>query len=442
MARVSIILEAMADLVSGVDAAAQRIPELMEMLERDMRAVDVNVDTLRPWLWDGERTARLRERGRDLRDRYAMAQEVARMRSSFHPSGSVVYNDVVVAKDGGAAEFAAMVKQVKDSRLNGKVDVEVFWSFVRMLNDFGDNAVFVKTLTGAFTTDEMKQFVTSLDKVGREVVVDHESGLWPGFTDRPGEGLPSDMTLVPVDPGILATDPMDAGRNRQRGVGDCWLVATVNGLMESAQGDQFLQQNIRWDPVRQGYWVTLYEDGSGTEYLVTEVIDEGARADGKQGIVSLYEAAVYQAHGWSGLQGNMPWDGPSIIAGEDAHTYIGRLIQISDNTAETGGSTDGEVTLVATSPRLAGLFSDGYAHYPADVTDASGNPVKIKVPDNHVMEVVEILPDGRIGIRNPWGFWERADGSTSSVYGVVYMTPTEFDWIFLAMTSTKEVWPI
>ncbi len=68
--------------------------------------------------------------------------------------------------------------------------------------------------------------------------------------------------------------------------------------------------------------------------------------------------------------------------------------------------------------------------------------MKIKVPDNHVMEVVEILPDGRIGIRNPWGFWERADGSTSSVYGVVYMTPTEFDWIFLAMTSTKEVWPI
>ncbi len=262
-------------------------------------------------------------------------------------------------------------------------------------------------------------------------------GLWSGFTDAPGTGLPSTHQLIPVDTTILDTDRMDPAVNAQNNVGDCWLIATLNALMESPSGDQLLRDNVRWDPVAQGYWVTLYKPVNGLpeEFLVTEVIDGGATADGVQGIVSLYEAAVYQMSGWSGLEGKMPWDGPAIIQGKIAQNWTGLVLPISDNAAETGGSADGGVTLATTIPLMWG------DHFPAQVVDSNGGQVWIEVPANHVMEVVDIRLDGMIGLRNPWGFWRIAGNTPGSVSGVVYMTPETFDDTFIAHTSTEWTLP-
>ncbi len=440
MAEVSINLEVMAEAVRAAERAEQVIPEAVEVLERHLRALEMDTEVLRPWRHDGERTYRLRERTKELRERRAKAHEVSEMLPTFHAMVPAVrFDEIQLTGQAEQADYAALVDDLKESWLSGTLNPAHLLAFSDLLRLHAMNPVFMKIQADRFTRLEMGQFMGSLDQIAATLPpeVRGKLGLWSGFTSGPGKGLPSNKHLVGVNPGILNTDPMDPALNQQRQVGDCWLVATLNAVMETAEGDQFIRDHVRWDPKAQGYWVTLYLPGYhvSKEFLVTEVIDEGAQADGRQGIVSIYEAAAYQAYGWSFLEGRMPWEGPAVILGDSTQTWTGAVLPIADNAAETGGSADGGVTLATTAPEQIA----GGLYIPTQVVDASGNQVQIEVPANHVMEVVDIRPDGMIGIRNPWGCW--LDLNHQYVRGVVYVTPEVFDQTFLAHTSTEWTMP-
>jgi hypothetical protein len=80
-----------------------------------------------------------------------------------------------------------------------------------------------------------------------------------------------------VERGILDADRFDPDENEQHGVGDCWLIGVLNGLMETSEGDQLLRDNVRWDEANGCYWVRLYDsDGRGEWIEVDQVINGGA----------------------------------------------------------------------------------------------------------------------------------------------------------------------
>ncbi len=68
--------------------------------------------------------------------------------------------------------------------------------------------------------------------------------------------------------------------------------------------------------------------------------------------------------------------------------------------------------------------------------DTQGQTRHIQMPFDHVMTVVDIRQDGLIGVRNPWGYWNKLDGSDIKISGVVYMTPEAFDDLFSAEVDT------
>lgn len=261
-------------------------------------------------------------------------------------------------------------------------------------------------------------------------------GHWPlpfltEFHQAVGQwvGLPSDKTLSNVRPDILTTDPFDPSLNRQRGIGDCWLVSTINALMETEEGRQLLRDNVRWDPSAGGYQVTVYDDsGDPVTVLVTQIIDQGATVNGQPGIVALYEAAVMLNGGWGGLEGRLPWLGPTRIAGQDSNTYVHIIASISDNAVESGGSANGGISLASTRPR----FPFGNPPQVAVTHDPNlpGLPDTVTILFNHVYEVVDIQ-NGMIGLRNPWGPKNSHDGG-----GVFYVTQQDFDNLFFGQTQT------
>ncbi|MDR1264944.1 MAG: hypothetical protein LBK42_05100 [Propionibacteriaceae bacterium] len=268
--------------------------------------------------------------------------------------------------------------------------------------------------------------------------------------------LPNRFNLINVPPDILDTDPFDPDHNEQNYVGDCWLISTLNGVMETDAGDQRLRDAIRWGEAEHGYWVTLYVAGQPKEFLVTQVIAEGAAVDGKPGVVSLYEAAVLQAGGFNNLESQMPWVGPAVVDDQATDFHIGTRFMresglgigrlggslpgvigevlglvgpmVSDDAIASGGSADGTIAIASTvTPEILGGPNKEVpaTRYPSGVT----KPVRIAA--SHAYEVVDIK-DGLIGLRNPHGPGNQLDGG-----GVFYLTPEDFDAIFWEQTNAR-----
>lgn len=249
-----------------------------------------------------------------------------------------------------------------------------------------------------------------------------------------GQGLPSDKRLVNVPPDILQTDTMTPDQNQQGQVGDCWLISTLDAKMESEEGRQQLKDSIQWDPDKQGYWVTLYENGKPVKELVTQIISDGATANGKPGIVSLYESAIFQKYGWDALDGNWMSYALDKISNQSSYDYVHTMFgfDISDDAMQSGGSADGGVTTASTP----GDFSGKDTKVVSAVLDPNSpdQTVKVEIVANHAYEVVDVK-NGMIGIRNPWGHNDLNGGGTTN--GVVYVNPSTFDSIFSKVTQTE-----
>lgn len=246
---------------------------------------------------------------------------------------------------------------------------------------------------------------------------------------RSGDDLPDGVRLVPVVPGILDDDPSDPGRNAQRALGDCWLIATIDALMETADGRTRLRAGIRWDAAARGYRVRLHDRmGRPRIVLVTRVLQGCAGLDdGGQGIVSLYEAAAYALYGWNGARSHLPSFGVRALTNTRTFTRVRLAGRISHAAVKSGGSAGGGVCLAGTRP----LWPWEAKRIVPARRMPSGGTFEVSVEPDHVYEIVDIR-GGLIGLRNPWGPGNTADGG-----GVFYVTRGVFDAAFFGVTGTK-----
>jgi hypothetical protein len=238
--------------------------------------------------------------------------------------------------------------------------------------------------------------------------------------------------------GIADEDPLTPGENSQGHLGDCWLLSTINGMMESDKGRQQLRDGVRWDPAINGYQVRLYIWGMEVWMPVTRLAVNGAhlnRVPGLYGIATLYEAAMAQIEPNDVKNGGPPSEAASDVANKSTNVYL-RLkflfidVKISDDAVKSGGS------------QVDGISVAGTRDCDTVVYDATPDPysrtrcIPVTIVNNHDYEVVNIK-NGMIGLRNPWGLGNHADGGACDPSGVFYISQADFDRAFTAETQVK-----
>ena len=216
---------------------------------------------------------------------------------------------------------------------------------------------------------------------------------------------------------------------RQGAAGDCWYLAALAALANTPGGRATLQQNMIWDPVRQGYWVTLYRNGKPEVYFVDTVYADGAYTyDAKwnrtPSWVSVYEAALVQYYGGdafalNGGSGNAAFE---ILTGQDATG-----LDASQGTwLIRDALADGETVVAASQVKFP--WDSEFIEVVAQVQNPNGtySPRTIEIVRNHEYSVVSVDADGNIYIRNPWG-----PGNTAGDDGrVIMLTQTQFWYYF------------
>lgn len=216
-----------------------------------------------------------------------------------------------------------------------------------------------------------------------------------------------------VSDNVLDDDAFDPDDVSQGGIGDCFMLSTIVSLLNSEGGDDFIRENVRWDPDKNGYWVTLYSNGEPTEVFVEYVFDNGAKQNDwqwgifggdKPSIAALYEAAIREKYGYDEIDGGVPADAFEMITGHQVDT-----IENDENTGLSESQVDelrdvlddgGQVVL--SSPR------DGEHHI--TVTGEDGSTREVEIVTTHAYAVTRIEADGSVWVRNPWGPGNSADG--------------------------------
>jgi hypothetical protein len=191
------------------------------------------------------------------------------------------------------------------------------------------------------------------------------------------------------------------------------MLSSIVSLLSTDGGDDFIRDHVRWDPDKNGYWVTLYKNGEPTEVFVEYVFDNGAKQNDwqwgifggdKPSIAALYEAALRQEYGYDFIDGGVPAEAMEIITGHpvdtienDEHTGLSES-QVDElrDVIDDGGQ------VVLSSPR------DGEHHI--TVTGEDGSTREVEIVTTHAYAVTRIEADGSVWVRNPWGPGNSADG--------------------------------
>jgi len=261
-------------------------------------------------------------------------------------------------------------------------------------------------------------------------------------TIDPSTGRPADGSGSTLGADVAADDPLTPGENSQHILDDCWLISTINAMMETTDGQQQLRDGIQWIDHPAGYRVRIYDNGKEIWVTVTETLPGGATifagASSGPGIVSLYEAAIAKYFGPNYMQqSHMPGTGVSIMTNQKTNISAGIGYGPGNNNIVpreammSGGSVDGTLSLAGTPPRWLNVGSMSAQATPDPASAAATQ--KILIVPNHTYEVVDIK-NGMIGLRNPWGVGNPYDGSASNAAGVFYISQQDFAKAFGALT--------
>jgi len=263
---------------------------------------------------------------------------------------------------------------------------------------------------------------------------------------NPQTGEPSSGADSLLDPSIAADDPLSPGENSQGGYNDCWLVSIINAMMETLDGQQQLRDGVRWDPSIPGYLVRVFDKGKEIWVPVSGTLSDGstiiAGSSSGPGIVSLYEVAVSQHFG-SDYLNSAHSGGDAAVIMENQKTELAwgfkfGPIQVgtADNAIASSGSVDGSLSIGCTPKKYPGGNSTlSVSATPSPGSGASSQSVQIWA--NHVYEVVDVK-NGMIGLRNPWGLGNPADGNAQNAAGVFYINQKDFNDAFPWLTTAEK----
>ena len=216
-----------------------------------------------------------------------------------------------------------------------------------------------------------------------------------------------------VSDNVLDDDSFTSDDVAQGQIGDCFALSSIVSLLNTDAGDDFIRDNVRWDPDKKGYWVTLYEDGKGEEVFVDHVYGKGARqkdwewfifSGDKPSIAALYESALQSKYGYSYLEGGLSWEAMEKITGrevtqqanEDYSGFSPRQVDSLRDVLNAGG----QVTV--SSPRSG--------EHPLTVEAPDGSTRQVELVTQHSYVATKIEADGSMWVRNPWGPGNSADG--------------------------------
>ena len=88
----------------------------------------------------------------------------------------------------------------------------------------------------------------------------------------------------------------------QRGIGDCYLLATLQGYSRTEDGQQKLRDHVRWDEGKGCFVVTLYDNGKPVDVDVDDYYSGGTKDhQGRPTLMSIYERAYGQHFGFQDL---------------------------------------------------------------------------------------------------------------------------------------------
>lgn len=224
----------------------------------------------------------------------------------------------------------------------------------------------------------------------------------------------------PLDGPVGTSDSdMEAQDVFQGDAGDCWFLAAIMSMANTPEGRDLLRNNMVWDPVRQGYVVTLYRNGQPEQYFVDQTYRDGV--SGGKTWVSVYEAALAQYMGsGAGVNGGWGTEGFGILTGQETKMYSLNWTYPADTDIDQMRTTldNGGVVTLGTGDRLGSDFQ-----VTADVQDAQGNwhtSETIDVVARHEYSVDHVDSDGNVYVRNPWGPFNVADGG-----GLIKLTPDQ-----------------
>lgn len=153
---------------------------------------------------------------------------------------------------------------------------------------------------------------------------------------------PSDRTCINQELEDLRAGKYDPRNVRQRGIGDCYYLASLMAVMNSSDGQKRLADGIHphYDSSGNidGYYVTVYRkpgmfSGPSQEVLVRDTYANGVSSSRHTGVISLYEKAYAQTFpdgvndrrifGSGGIDSGFPQDALPHITGKGTHTVDG-----------------------------------------------------------------------------------------------------------------------
>lgn len=379
-------------------------------------ASSTTIDGLDVETWEGSAADGFRDR------RQKLSAEVDHHGTDLMRAGLTLerYAGEMESCDADIAAARAAVVQGWDAWRANPVDVTALTLIAKAMGDL------------SVAADKREQFaIHAADQL--YALIASDSTNLPGLTWPPAGWPPApSLPTVPIPGGLDGTSPFDPLDVSQGSIGDCYLLASLMALMQTDAGDQLLRDNLRWDPDRGGYWVTLHVDGKEVVYFVDRAQQNGALENGGPGIVSIYENAVNQHLQFSDLNdGGWPADALELLTGKDTKVYEDRTLLGWDWDDIRDDVRDGDQLVAATREGKKEGMWPVEAQRPGP--DGTMQTVKVDIVGSHAYTIVSVEKNGDVVLMNPWGRDNGADGG-----GPIRISEDDFTRIFHQIASTGD----
>lgn len=247
-------------------------------------------------------------------------------------------------------------------------------------------------------------------------------------------------------------------------IGDCYLLATLQGYSRTEDGQQFLRDQVRWDEKKNCFVVTLYDNGKPVYVDVDDYYSDGTKDDrGRPTLLSIYERAYGKHFGFEDLadDGVVEEDAMEVSTGADAYHvdtrgatgWFGIPLPLEDHKYDQGewntieNAVDSGQVVVGTT--TGGDFDNGNkvtavtdtnGDGKIDTTSTGGNGAQsdkeqeLTISDSHSY-TVEAIDDNYVTLRNPWGNNKHPDGAPEPG-GLIRITREDYEkyfaWTFVS----------
>lgn len=415
--------------MSGVPGDAGAVASLAHQLARAADAADTHASRLTSarrahWTGDGAEAFRARA-GSLVDDATALAD---RLRSA---SGTLQrYAEVLTQQQSTVLAAERRFADARDDVARNPLDLAGYASMLR---------------AGAARRAELAELERAAARAASELATLAGNPGWGDHWYDPFGWWDDDDRSVPgkdVGDDIVEKSSFEPWDIQQREIGDCSLMSALSSIMRTDRGDEWLRDHVRWDEERDGYWVTLYEDGRPVDVFVDKVYGHGANQrvdnvlwDGSRpSLASLYEAAVAQHLGYEDLDDGIPMAQADELITGNAGTYYEYPYPSPDSEAWQ----DVEAALRRGDPVNAGTMDDvtGDGSWDIEVQRRNwkGEIVtdEISLMGNHAYSVVGTEPDGSVWLINPWGPSNGADGG-----GAFLVSPEVFGNLFSGIAYSE-----